>query len=623
MTLREIEEQLVELQPELAEANDYESSVIINKLLGLLESSCSIAASLAETVQRQKDEINKLKGEDGKAQIKAAAGGSYSTDKERKAAEPSSEPPAIGFRLTKDKLTALREKRIPEDVLDILTQIKNKSFSSESEFMEAVTNTIGKERADKYRELLLKYGRYKKRNRKNKVEKIEIDRTEECKIDKAILPEDAHPNGYEENIVQDIIIKRDNVKFRKEVFYSPSMKKTFTAKVPVGYEGGYGPYVKAEILSMKYINIMSEPKILTVLRAYGMIISPTYISDRLTSPVHMQPFIEEKDQLFTAALEVSSYQQIDDTSCRVNGVNQYVQILCNDFYTAFFTTPRKDRLTILDILRNFKPRRYIFNDDTFHYLEIFNVSDKTIGKIRRTADANEYNEDRLNNFLCELFPDPNKGKNTKTRIKEAAAIAHYHQGQENEIVNILIADDAKQFKLLTAFLGLCWVHMGRHFKKLNPLVPRFQKMLAGFQSKFWTFYGRLRVYQRNVLEIETETLKSEFDNLFSTKTGYPELDERIEKTKSKKNELLLVLKYPEIPLHNNRSENGARVEKRRQDVSLQTKSEAGTIAKDAMMSDIETCKKLDINPRDFIIDRILQRGEIPKLGDLIRKRGSP
>ena len=111
--------------------------------------------------------------------------------------------------------------------------------------------------------------------------------------------------------------------------------------------------------------------------------------------------------------------------------------------------------------------------------------------------------------------------------------------------------------MLTAFLGLCWIHVGRHFKKL-----------------------------------------------FSTGTGYPELDERIVKTRSKKNELLLVLKHPEVPLHNNRSENGARTQKRRQDVSLHTKSAAGTTAKDAMMSNVETCAKLGVNPRELIKDRI-------------------
>ncbi len=46
-----------------------------------------------------------------------------------------------------------------------------------------------------------------KRDRKPKVAEIEIDRTEICEIDRSILPDDAISNGYEENVVQDILIK--------------------------------------------------------------------------------------------------------------------------------------------------------------------------------------------------------------------------------------------------------------------------------------------------------------------------------------------------------------------------------------------------------------------------------
>jgi hypothetical protein len=336
----------------------------------------------------------------------------------------------------------------------------------------------------------------------------------------------------------------------------------------------------------------------------------------------MQPFIDEKNDLFIAAIDVSSFLQIDDTGCRVNGTNQYVQILCNNLFTAFFTVPHKDRLTILDILRHFKPRRFIFNDDTFGLLDIFNVSKKTINKIRILADAQEYDQKRLDDLLAELFPGSAKGKNNKIRIAEAAAIAHYHQDNESGIVNILVADDAPQFKLLTFFLALCWIHMGRHFKKLNPIVPQFKKELENFQKTFWAYYGKLQHYQKDPLETKVKELDYEFDELFSIQTGYAELDERIEKTRNKKKDLLTVLKHPQVPLHNNSSEHGARVQKRREDVSLQTKSKNGTAAKDAMMSTIETCRKLGVNARDFIKDRILNIGKIPKLEDIIRDRTS-
>lgn len=107
-------------------------------------------------------------------------------------------------------------------------------------------------------------------------------------------------------------------------------------------------------------------------------------------------------------------------------------------------------------------------------------------------------------------------------------------------------------------------------------------------------------YKENPKPETAARLLSEFDNLFSTKTGYNALDDRIEKTRSKKEELLLVLKYPWLPLHNNDSELGARVEKRRQDVSLQTKSDKGTKAKDSFLTITQTAKKLGVNSYRYI-----------------------
>ena len=75
----------------------------------------------------------------------------------------------------------------------------------------------------------------------------------------------------------------------------------------------------------------------------------------------------------------------------------------------------------------------------------------------------------------------------------------------------------------------------------------------------------------------------------------------------KKEALLLVLKHPELPLHNNDSELGARVEKRRQDVSLQMKSKKGTVAKDSFLTVTQTAKKLDVNAYNLHIRSHLKK----------------
>jgi hypothetical protein len=189
-------------------------------------------------------------------------------------------------------------------------------------------------------------------------------------------------------------------------------------------------------------------------------------------------------------------------------------------------------------------------------------------------------------------------------------------------VEVLVCDDASQFKLLTDKLGLCWVHDGRHYKRLNPVVSMHQEQLQAFREHYWKYYHKLYKYKHRPSAELARSLSEEFDTLFSTTTGYDELDERIAKSKAKKAELLTVLAHPEIPLHNNLSENGARVQKRRQDVSLHTKTEEGTQAKDTMMSIVETCKKLGVSAYHYIYDRISQTFNMLSLAELIRAKAA-
>jgi len=67
----------------------------------------------------------------------------------------------------------------------------------------------------------------------------------------------------------------------KEIYYSKSKNKTYTALVPAGYEGGYGPNIKAMVLMMKSACNMSESKILDFLHNGKIIISAGTVSNML------------------------------------------------------------------------------------------------------------------------------------------------------------------------------------------------------------------------------------------------------------------------------------------------------------------------------------------------------
>ena len=77
-----------------------------------------------------------------------------------------------------------------------------------------------------------------------------------------MLPPDAEFKGYEEVVVQDVVVHTDNVLFRKEKFYSPSQRKIYLAELPPGYQGEFGPGVRAMVIIFAFACQMTEPKIL-------------------------------------------------------------------------------------------------------------------------------------------------------------------------------------------------------------------------------------------------------------------------------------------------------------------------------------------------------------------------
>ncbi len=453
-----------------------------------------------------------------------------------------------------------------------------------------------------------------KNKRGKKKDSIKIDREVICNVDKSILPADAVFKWYSQSICQDIIIKSDNILFKREHYYSPSLWKSFYWSKPKWFEWDFWASLKTFIDQLKYQWNMSEPKILDLLTTAKINISSFSILKILIK--NNEPFHKEKNDIYMAGLNSTQYQQTDDTWEKVNWVSHKLHIMCNQFYSAYFTSKYKNRLTIIDILRNFKARTYILNNNTINLLEKFNISKKIITSIDEKIDKWKiFTEIEFDSIILELFPK--LWKNNKSRIKESFAIAYYQQETDFPIIKILICDDAPQFKHITEFLGLCWIHEWRHFKKLIPVLDDNILKLSNFSTKFWNYYKALKKYKENPTIDMKERLYNGFDTLFSKTTGYIELDKRIEKTKNKKSELLLVLEFPEIPLHNNASELAVRVQVRKRDVSLQTRTKEWTDAKNTFLTIVETARKLWVNIYDYIYDRITQKYEMKSLADLI------
>jgi len=418
-------------------------------------------------------------------------------------------------------------------------------------------------------------------------------------------------------VVQGLKIESNNILFKKEIYYSPSLKKTYIADLPDGYEGGFDPTIKSLIIILKNICNVSEPKILDFLTNVNVDISAGTISNILIKD--KDQFHQEKIEIVNAGLESTDYQQIDDTKARVNGENHHTHILCNPYYTAYTTKENKSRLAVLEVLQNGEDLHYCLNQQALESATQLQLGKKYLTQLKNIASELEYTEHEFEEKMSQLFPSLTD--RIKAKIFEAAAIASYRKGNGPgpPVVKKMMCDDAPQFKLIFEQLALCWVHDGRHYKKLCPVVPFNAQKLTNFTDHYWDFYQKLLDYKKVPLPETAESLSVEFDQLFSKKTGYQHLDDRILKTKNKKDNLLLVLQYPWLPLHNNASELAARVQARKRDVSLHTMTDEGTKANDTFLTIVETAKKLGVNQFEYIMDRVSKKYQMPSLANLIRE----
>lgn len=446
---------------------------------------------------------------------------------------------------------------------------------------------------------------------------LEIHQTIPCPVDPSRLPPDARRDADEKIVVQDLLIRPHNICYEQEVWYSPGLGEYFRGELPDAAQQTFGAGLRSSIVTLKYVGQTSEPNIGELLGSYGVQISLASISNVLRRTADQ--LAGEKEDVVRAGLKSTTFQQLDDTSARVAGQFWHTHILCNDHYTAFFTKPHKDRLTVLRVLQNDAPPKFVLSEETLAFLRDFGVAAKWQTWAVTRQSERIYDQPQWDALLDEAFSE-GQGGSRRDYFNQAGALAFYHAQSDWPVPAILLSDDADQFKRITDSVAMCWLHEGRHYEKLQPHVPLHETKLEHFRCGFWYFYRRLQDYRAGPDEDEAAELRVEFDALFSMRTGYAALDERISLTAAKRDRLLVVLTNPEVPLHNNTSELGARVCARRRDISLHSRSESGAASMDLFNTLVQTAKKLGVSAYHYLHDRISGTFAMPSLADLILER---
>ena len=368
---------------------------------------------------------------------------------------------------------------------------------------------------------------------------------------------------------------------------------------------------------MYYGGQMSEPKLLEARLPAELSIWAGQLSDMLIKDQDL--FHAESAAVVQAGLESSPWQHLDSTGTRVNGINQHCHVLCNQLYTFYCTTPAKDRRSYLRVLLGGADPSFRMGELALAVMEQLKVGPKWSDQLATVLAADQdFSEEQID-LLLDLGL-PKLGPKVRKDIKDALAIAACRTQVTYPIVRLLLCDDAPQFNWLTLELALCWIHEFRHYKKLVPRFSHHLALLQDFGKQFWKLYKRILDYRDHPDPSQAAAIADEFDQLMASKSGYQQLDECKGRTLKKREQLLMVLSHPEILLHNNPAELGARQRVRKRDVSLQARTREGIGAWDTFQTLVATAKKLGVNLFHYFSDRLTQTYALPSLASLIHER---
>lgn len=449
-----------------------------------------------------------------------------------------------------------------------------------------------------------------KNHKRSKLAGLTIHQT--ITLEPVEIPAGARPIGSKSFYVRELKLEAVNIRYRR-MRYQLVDGSILEAQRPDHLRSHFGPDLRAFVLYQYFHNQVTEPLLRKQLADLGIDISSGQIS-RIVTEGH-ESFHAEKESLLVAAREVSKFFQADDTSAKHNGKNGHTLHIGNELFAYFVTSDSKSRLNFLEVIRS-PYTDYVLGGDALFYLECHKFPVKVLDSLKARLDEQDLWEN-ASQWQAQLDAWRITDRDHRHRLTEAAVWGSVMM-HDLYIDQPFLSDDAGQFKLFGYAHGLCWLHAERHVARLVPMNPRERSALEQARDSIWHYYQKLKRYRERPSDQAASRLRTEFDTLFLQPTNWPVLNDALQTIHSKREELLLVLEHPSLPLHNNLSENDIRQFAKLRKISGSSRSEAGRRCRDTFISLKTTCRKLGLSFWHYLRDRITGAGKIDPLGDLLR-----
>jgi hypothetical protein len=435
--------------------------------------------------------------------------------------------------------------------------------------------------------------------------------TEEAIIALPAVPEGAIFKGYEDFVVQDLVLTPRVIRYRRERWQTREGQSLVAPLPAAGVHGShFGPDLICFILHQYHHQHVTQPLLLEQLRQLGIDISAGELCRILTE--QKEAFHQEKDALLPAALAVSAYVEVDDTGARHRGHNGACTQIGNEFFAYFASTESKSRLNFLELLRG-PHTDYVIDEIAVAYWRQQGLPAAVADRLGRGPHT---------------FADPAAWKAQLERLGVTAP-RHVRIASEGALLGslmahgvspelVILSDGAGQYDVLTH--AACWLHAERPLARMIPYSERHRAAIAAIRGEIWELYQDLKGYRQRPEPALRNDLAARFDTLCAKRTGFPSIDGVLEGMGAHRAALLRVLDRPEVPLHTNLSERHLRDYVTKRKISGGTRSESGRRARDTFASLKKTCRELGVNFWAYLQDRVRGAGQIPRLEELIRRK---